>query len=318
MTDLNDTRPELLQVERLPAGIEARLAAGYRVHRISADVLRAAPRPEYAGVRAVVTGGGSGLPRDWIEAMPALRIIAINGVGTDRVDLAFARSRGIDVTTTPGALSDAVAELAIGLTLAVLRRIVAGDAFVRAGRWVEGASFPLGASLRGRRLGILGLGQIGRATGRLAEGFGMRVRYWNRSPRSDAGWPALPDPVALAADSDVLAVTVAASPATEGLVGSAVLRALGPAGVLVNVARGSVVDEEALLGALAAGTIAGAGLDVFVNEPRIRPEFLTAPNLVMLPHVGSATTEARQAMGEIILRNLDAVRTGARPPTVVN
>lgn len=315
---MSESKPVLLQIEGLPAEIEAQLAAIYSVHRIGADALADAPAPSVAVAEAVVTGGGTGLPRAWIEAMPALRIIAINGVGTDRVDLGFARARGIDVTTTPGALTDAVAELALGLTLAVMRRIVTGDAFVRAGQWAARAPFPLGGGLRGRRLGILGLGQIGLATGRLAEAFGMRVRYWNRTPRSNVGWTALPDPVALAADSDVLVIAAAATPATEGLVDAAVLRALGPAGVLVNVARGSVVNEDALLEALAAGTIAGAGLDVFVGEPSIRPAFLQAQNVVLLPHVGSATVEARRTMGEIILSNLEAVRLGKRPPTVVN
>lgn len=189
---MSESKPVLLQIEGLPAEIEAQLAAIYSVHRIGADALADAPAPSVAVAEAVVTGGGTGLPRAWIEAMPALRIIAINGVGTDRVDLGFARARGIDVTTTPGALTDAVAELALGLTLAVMRRIVTGDAFVRAGQWAARAPFPLGGGLRGRRLGILGLGQIGLATGRLAEAFGMRVRYWNRTPRSDVGGPPCP------------------------------------------------------------------------------------------------------------------------------
>ncbi|TPE49600.1 2-hydroxyacid dehydrogenase [Amaricoccus solimangrovi] len=297
-------------------GIEAELDARFTVHRFFAEEEAArAARPR---IRCVVTGGGSGFGNDWIEAMPELGIIAINGVGTDRVDLGFARSRGIDVTTTPGTLTDDVADLGMALMLALMRRVVEGDAYLRAGRWAAGEPFPLGASPRGRRLGILGLGQIGRALGQRAEAFGMKVRYWNRRPVEAPGWTALPDPVALAADSDVLAVCVAATAETRGVVGADVLEALGPAGLLVNIARGSVVDEPALIAALSRGGIAGAGLDVFENEPAIRTEFLNLPNSVLMPHQASATLETRIAMGELVLANLAAHLAGERPPSLVN
>lgn len=312
-----DMKPELLLVEPMMPAIEARLDADYAVHRLyeagRERVEAALPR-----IRAVVTGGASGIGRDWIEAMPELGIVAINGVGTDRVDLALARSRGVDVTTTPGALTDDVADMGMALILAVLRRIVEGDAFVRAGRWAAGGKLPLGSNLRERRLGILGLGQIGRALALRAEAFGMRVRYSDRNVVKGVSWPRHEDAVALAADSDVLAVCVAASPATRGIVGAEVLAALGPAGVLVNVARGSVVDEPALVAALSDGGIAAAGLDVFEDEPRIRDDFLRLPNVVVTPHQASATVETRVAMGEMVLANLAAHFAGARPPAVVN
>lgn len=296
-------KSEILLVEAMMPSVEARLDAAYTVYRLydvaEADRIAAA----LPTIRAVVTGGGSGLSNDWIARLPALGLIAINGVGTDKVDLALARQRGIRVTTTPGVLTDDVADMGAALLLALLRRLPEGDGFVRAGRWPDG-DFPLGHSPKGKRLGILGLGQIGRALGHRAEAFGMAVRYWNRSPVADTTWQSLASPLALAEDSDVLAVCVAATAATEGMVDAALLGALGPSGVLINIARGPVVNEDALLAALAAGTIAGAGLDVFVNEPRIRPEFRTAPNTVLMPHQGSATVETRLAMADIVLGNI--------------
>lgn len=312
------TKPELILVEPMLPVIEARLDADYVVHRLFDPAGRDAALAARPRVRAVVTGGGSGLGNDWIEAMPALGIVAINGVGTDRVDLALARTRGIDVTTTPGTLTDDVADMAMALTLAVLRRIVEGDAFVRAGRWAGGEPFPLGASLRGRRLGILGLGQIGQALARRAAAFDMEVSYWSRRPVPGVEFPRLPDAAALAAASDVLAVCIAATPETRGLVDAGLLAALGPAGVLVNVARGSVVNEPDLIAALRSGGIAAAGLDVFESEPTIREAFLTLPNVVLAPHQGSATLETRVVMGEAVLANLAAHFAGARPPALVN
>jgi len=311
------TRPEIILVEPMMPAIETRLDAAYIVHRLFEPAGRDAALAARPRIRAVVTGGGSGIGSDWIEAMPRLGIVAINGVGTDRVDLALARSRGVDVTTTPGTLTEDVADMGMALMLAVLRRIVEGDAFLRSGRWAAGEPFPLGASLRGRRLGILGLGQIGRALAGRAEAFGMQVRYWSRSQVPGVAWPRLPDAAALAADSDVLAVCVAANAETRGVVDAAVLAALGPTGVLVNIARGSVIDEPTLIAALRDGTIAAAGLDVFENEPRIRKEFLALPNLVLAPHQGSATLETRVAMGQAVLANLAAHFAGARPPALV-
>ena len=261
-------KPELLLFEPMMPPIEARLDESYTVHRLYYAGLRDRVEAACGRIRAVVTGGATGIGNDWIERMPDLGIVAVNGVGTDKVDLKLARSRGINVTTTPGALTEDLADMGIALMLAVLRRVVEGDRFVRGGGWAAGEGFPLGSSLRGRRLGVLGLGQIGRALAVRAEVFGMAVRYWSRSA-TEARWARLPDPVALAADSHVLAVCVAAGADTRGMVGAAVLEALGPQGVLVNVARGSVVDESALIAALRDGRIAAAALDVFADEPRV-------------------------------------------------
>jgi lactate dehydrogenase-like 2-hydroxyacid dehydrogenase len=310
-------KPDILLVEPMMEMIEQRLDQSYTVHRLydpakSRSIDDALPR-----IKAVATGGGSGLSSDWIARMPALGIIAINGVGTDKVDLKLARGRNIDVTTTPGVLTDDVADIGIALMLAVLRHVAAGDRFVRDGKWGR-EPFPLGHSPKGKRVGILGLGQIGKAFGRRAEAFGMSVRYWNRSAVGHASWKACASPMALAEDSDVLAVCIAANAETLNVVDAATLRALGRNGILINLARGSVVDEDALLAALAGGTIAGAGLDVFVGEPHIRDAFLTAPNIVLMPHQGSATVETRIAMGELVLANLAAHFAGQKPPGTVN
>lgn len=314
-------KPDILLVEPMMDFIDERLAAAYTVHRLYDPAHKASLEAALPNIRAVATGGGTGLSNEWIEKLPALGIIAINGVGTDRVDLGFARGRNIDVSTTPGVLTDDVADIGIALMLAVLRHVAKGDAYVRAGKWGSEA-FPLGTSPKGKRVGILGLGQIGKAFGRRAEAFGMQVRYWNRSPVKDTtgntAWKSCASPAELAADSDVLCVAIAASAATQNIVDAEVLKALGNKGVIINVARGTVIDEDALLAALEDGTIGGAGLDVFVNEPNIRKAFFTAPNTVVMPHQGSATLETRVAMGELVLANIAAYFAGEKPPTVVN
>ncbi|WP_425299191.1 2-hydroxyacid dehydrogenase [Pseudaminobacter soli (ex Zhang et al. 2022)] len=308
----------IILVEPMLDEIEARLDESYDVHRLGLERDRARIEAKPQAIRAVVTGGGTGLSREWFDRLAALGLVAINGVGTDKVDLELARSRGIHVSTTPGVLADDVADMGMALILGVLRRVTEGDRFMRRGDWASGGKPALGASLKGRRLGILGLGQIGRALGRRAETFGMRISYWNRSVcDGQEAWKKFGSPVELAAACDVLAVCVAATPQTEKIVGRDVLAALGPSGLLVNVARGSVVDEDALIAALKGGVIAGAGLDVFVNEPKIRSEFMALDNVLLSPHQGSATVETRRAMGEIVLANLAAYFAGATPPTSV-
>jgi lactate dehydrogenase-like 2-hydroxyacid dehydrogenase len=310
-------KPDILLVESMIQSIEDRLDALYTVHRLYDPSQTTAIEAALPRIQAVVTGGGSGISNEWIEKLPALGIVAINGVGTDKVDLAFARSRSIDVSTTPGVLTDDVADLAMALTLAVLRHVPMGDAYVRSGKWGR-EPFPLGNSPKGKRVGILGLGQIGKAFGRRAEAFGMAVRYWNRSPVKEISWKSCGSPTELAQDSDVLVVCIAASAATHNIVNAEILTALGPAGILINVARGIVVDEDALLEALNGKTIAAAGVDVFVDEPSIKAGFLSAPNTVLMPHQGSATVETREAMGELVLANMAAHFAGVTPPTKVN
>jgi lactate dehydrogenase-like 2-hydroxyacid dehydrogenase len=310
-------KPEILLVEPMMKRFEEELDAAYTVHRLHDPAQKQSIEAALPNIRGVVTGGGTGLSNEWIEKLPGLGVISVNGVGTDKIDLKFARSRNIDVAITAGVLTDDVADIGIALMLALYRNIAKGDAYVRDGLWGKDA-FPLGTSPKGKRVGILGLGQIGRAFGRRAEAFGMSVRYWNRSPVTDTDWKSCASPVELAEDSDVLCVIVAANAQTQNIVNAEILKALGPKGVLINIARGTVVDEDALLAALNDGAIAGAGLDVFVGEPNIRKEFFTAPNTVLIPHQGSATIETRVAMGELVLSNLAAHFAGEKPPTTVN
>jgi lactate dehydrogenase-like 2-hydroxyacid dehydrogenase len=308
----------ILLVEPLMIEIESRLDAAYRVHRLYDATQRESVEAARHDIRAVVTGGATGLDNHSIDSLPSLGIIAVSGVGTDKIDLAHARSRDIHVTTTPGAPTHDVADMGMALILAVLRRIVEGDEFVRSGRWAKDEKMWLGSSLQDKRLGILGLGQIGRALAARAESFGMRVRYSSRRPVDGATWQYHADALALAADSDILALCAAATPQTRGMVDAAVIGALGPTGVLINIARGALVNEDALIVALQTGAIAGAGLDVFQNEPKIRAEFLALPNVVLIAHQASATTETRLAMGDIVLANLEAYFAGKVPPATVN
>jgi lactate dehydrogenase-like 2-hydroxyacid dehydrogenase len=238
-----------------------------------------------------------------LEQLPALEIIANFGVGYDNVDIAAAASRGVVVTNTPGVLDEEVADLTVGLLLATLRQIPQADRFLRDGRWLEGP-FPLSASLRGRRIGIVGLGNIGKAIARRLAAFDVTIAYHARSPRTDSGLEYHATLVGLAQASDVLIAIVPGGPATRHLIDAEVLSALGPDGVLINVARGSVVDEAALIEALQSGTILAAGLDVYADEPHVPEALLALPQVVLLPHIGSASARTRDAMGRLVVDNL--------------
>jgi lactate dehydrogenase-like 2-hydroxyacid dehydrogenase len=264
-----------------------------------------------ADIRAVVTSGSVGCPVELMLGLPALGVIAINGVGLDKVNLDIARQRGIAVGSTPGALSEDVADLAVGLIIALLRDIPASDAHVRSGAW-PGGERPLGRKVSGRRFGILGLGQIGFAIAQRLTPFGPVS--WTGPRAKPVEWPFVPDVLSLARTSDVLVVACPANPATRHLVNNAVLEALGPQGYLVNISRGAVVDESALATALAAGRVAGAALDVFENEPHVPDSLRRLPNTVLTPHVASATHETRRRMAELVLANLDAFLQGRPLP----
>ena len=267
-----------------------------------------------ASARAVVTGGHVGCPSALMLALPSLGIVAINGVGFDKVDLHLARSRGVGVTATPGVLTDDVADLAVGLIIALLRQIPAGEAHVRSGAWPTGER-PLARKVSGRRFGILGLGHIGSAIARRLEPFGP-VAYTSRQAKA-APYDFHPDVISLARASEVLVVACAANESTRRLVDAGVLDALGPEGWLVNVSRGSVVDEAALIAALAEGRLAGAALDVFEAEPKVPEALRLSPKVVLTPHIASATVETRVAMADLVLNNLDAFLTGEALPTPV-
>lgn len=268
--------------------------------------VRVSPAP---GIRVAVAGGG-GIDGATIDALPDLELIALCSVGYDAVDMDKLRARGIRLTNTPDVLTDDVADLAIALMLALYRRIPAADAYVRQGDWAAKGPAPLAHRASGRRIGILGLGRIGRAIAARAAPFAAEIVYHSRKPVAGAPWRYAESPEALAAAVDILIVATPGGSATAKLVNRAVLDGLGPDGVIVNIARGSVIDEPALVAALVEGRIAGAGLDVFADEPHVPAELLALENVVLMPHQGSATIETRTAMGQLTLDNVAAYFAG--------
>lgn len=306
----------ILQLCPLLPDLETALQHRFTVHRWFEIEQRQEWLGAHAGaIRGVVTGGHLGIPNALADQLPTLEIVAINGVGFDKVDLAYAKARGLSVTNTPDVLTNDVADLAIGLTITLLRRIAEGDHFVRAGRW-PGGDLGLGRTMTGRRFGIFGLGRIGKAIARRLEGFEGTIAYVDafEQPvpyRRHAGL------LELAAASEILIIAAAAGPATASSVGREALDALGPDGVLVNVARGTIVDELELVQALVGGRIAGAALDVFADEPNVPEALRTLPSVVLTPHMASATIDTRRAMAELVLANLDAHFTGQPLPTAV-
>lgn len=257
-----------------------------------------------ATIRAVVAGGHIGLPSFIAEALPRLEIVAINGVGYDQVDLERARNQGYRVATTPNVLTDDVADLAVSLTLGLVRRVLEADRFVRAGRWTQG-SFGLSRRVSALRFGIFGMGLIGAAVARRLGAFGGTIAYCNRRPK-DMPYDYFSDLLEMAHVVDVLILTAAATPQTRRIVNADVIEALGPNGLLVNVSRGALVDQNALASALASERLGGAALDVFEIEPMQDKALLEAPNTLLTPHIGSTTVEARKAIGSLVLSNLDA------------
>jgi lactate dehydrogenase-like 2-hydroxyacid dehydrogenase len=296
---------EVLVVAKLPPFLMQSLTQNFVVHdRIHESdptaFAKAAPR-----IRGIAGSGESKVDATLIGRLPGLEIISVMGVGYDGVDVAAAKARNVVVTHTPNVLNDDVADLAIALMLCVARAIPQSDRYVRDGRWPSGP-MPLARKMSGSRLGLVGIGRIGQAIAQRALAFGMSIAYTARSARPELPYRHLPTARELAAHSDFVVVITPGGAATRKLIDAEVLRALGPQGYLINVARGSVVDEQALIEALAAGTIAGAGLDVFENEPNV-PEALRAlPNVVLTPHIGSATGQTRRAMADLAFANLAA------------
>ncbi len=307
---------KLLQLCAVLPSTQAKLDAGYDVHRWPEPASREAWLAEHAaGVRAVVTGGHLGIDTDMAERLPDLQIVAINGVGFDRVDLDAMRARNIRVTNTPDVLTDDVADLAIALMLNAMRALPAAELHVRSGHWPK-AQPAIARRASGLRYGIVGLGRIGQAIATRLSGFGGSIAYTSQTKKT-VDYAYHPDARSLAAVSDVLFIATAASAATKGLIDQAVLEALGPTGVLVNIARGSIIDEPALVAALVDHRLGGAGLDVFVDEPHVPEALLSLPHVALAPHVGSATAETREAMGNLMLENLEAFFAGRKLPTAV-
>jgi len=297
-------KPEIIITARGHAGTMATLQSEFTAHLLADAADRAAFLKQHANtVKGVATFGPMTVDGKFMDALPKLEIISNFGVGVDAINLDDAKKRGIIVTNTPDVLNEAVADTALALLLNTVRRFPQSEVYLRGGNWASRGPYPLTTDAGAKVLGILGLGRIGEAIAKRAIACGMQIRYHNRR-KKDAPYPYDPDPVTLAKNSDVLMVVTPGGPETNKLVNAKVLDALGPQGYLVNIARGSVIDEPVLLRYLQEKRIAGAGLDVFADEPRVPPEFFTLENAVLFPHVGSATVETRKAMGDLQIENL--------------
>ena len=298
--------PDVIVTAPLPPFLYDPLRADYRCH----DYYQSSHKPgllaaEGQKIRGLVQGGGTVTPTELLDQLPTLEIISVFGVGYDGVPVDYCRKRGLKVTNTPDVLTDDVADVAVGLVLMTGRGFAKAERFVRGGDW-EKKGPELTSKLGGRTVGILGLGRIGKAIGHRLEAMGMKIAYTGRKAQPGVHFRFVPDLKALAAESDFLIVACPGGPATRNLVNADVLAALGKKGTIVNIARGSIIDEPALVRALQEGTIKGAGLDVFADEPHVPKPLLAMDNVVLLPHVGSATNETRKAMGDLCKANLDA------------
>jgi lactate dehydrogenase-like 2-hydroxyacid dehydrogenase len=298
----------------------ARLSEAYPAAFVEGpEAMAAVPEAQRAGIRAVAYKGHKPFGGAEMDLFPNLGVIANYGVGYDAIDVAAASARGITVTNTPDVLSDDVADLAVALILSQARTLRQGEEHVRSGAWSAGeGELPLNRKVSGSKAGILGLGRIGREIADRLAAFKMEIHYHARSEKETPGWTYHADPVELAAAVDFLVVALVGGKATEGYVSKAVIEALGPRGVLINISRGSTVDEGALLDALEAGRIAGAGLDVFLNEPKLDPRFLALDTVTLQPHQGSGSVETRRDMALLQLANIRAFLEGEALPTPVN
>jgi lactate dehydrogenase-like 2-hydroxyacid dehydrogenase len=299
--------------------IEDEISARLPLHRLwlepNPDLWLAEWAPR---IRAIaMTGGHAPLDEAYMRQYPKLEIISSFGVGYDNIDAKAAARLGITVTNTPGVLDDEVADTALGLMIMTVRQLPQSERYLRAGQWTANGAYPLSPSLRGRTVGILGLGRIGKAIATRVSAFGLDVVYHGRHAQADVPYRYYSSLVDMAKASDVLIVVAPGGPGTRRIINAEVLQALGPDGVLINVARGSLVDEKALIGALRNKTILAAGLDVFENEPSVPQELIALENAVLLPHVGSASVKTRRAMAECVVSNLFAWADGKPPLTPV-
>lgn len=297
----------LLLMGPLLPSVMATLESTYTVHRYWEAADQSALLQTLADTCVgVVTDGGRGVEAAVLEKLPGVKIVSVFGVGTDAVDLDYCRGQGIPVTNTPDVLSDDVADMAVALALAISRQLVTGDAYARAGRWPTEGAMPLTRRVMGKRAGIYGMGSIGRSLAKRLEGFDMQISYCNRSEKEGSGYRFEPSLQALAKSVDYLFVTASATPGSVGAINAAVLDALGTDGYLINVSRGTLIDEPVLVSYLQERKIAGAGLDVFSAEPAIPEALFALDNVVLQPHNASGTWETREAMGKLVLDNLSA------------
>lgn len=311
------SKPEILLAGPYPQWDMVDLEDRYVVHKLYEATDREAFVKEVGGnIRAIATRGELGASAELMRSLPKLEVVSVYGVGTDAVNLAHARDHGIRVTNTPDVLTDDVADIALGLLLATARHMPQADAFVRSGQWGR-TVMPLVTRVTGKRLGVIGMGRIGQAIASRAAAFNCDIRYFSRNPQPQVSYQHEPDLIALASWAEFLVVIVPGGDATKNIINGTVLEALGPEGILINVSRGSTVDEDALITALQNRTIKAAGLDVFYNEPKIDPRFVELDNVVLQPHHGSGTVETRKAMGQLVRDNLAAHFAGQSLPTPV-
>ena len=304
------TKPDLLQICPLPPDVVGQLQPQFTIHTLSDAADKNGLIAGLAGgLTAAITNGNAGFSPALMDQLPKLKLISSLGVGYDNIDVPAATARGIAVTNTPDVLTDDVADVALMLLLGTVRRMPQGDAYVRRGDWLK-RPMALTQKVCGRKAGIVGLGRIGMAIAKRAAACEISLAWHGPRPKPGVPYPYYDDLVALARDSDFLIIACPGGPATRHLVNAAVLEALGPNGWLINIARGSVVDEAALIAALRDQKIAGAGLDVFDDEPRVPDALLAFDNVVVQPHVGSATVETRRAMSQLVVDNVRAFFAG--------
>lgn len=302
---MTNSQPVVLQLLPFPfQDLQDHLAETYNVIELWKSNDRDATIAQHANqVTVMTTSAMTPTPASLIDRLPNLKAICSFGVGYDSIDVAHAQAKGIQVSNTPEVLNDCVADTAMSLLLATARRISQGERYVRANLWGSGQPFPLGTSVSHKKLGIVGLGRIGMAIAQRAAGFNMDIRYYNRNQRNDVGYGYAASLEELAQWADFLVVATVGGPSTRHLIDTRILNALGPNGIIVNISRGSVIDEQAMVKALLDGRLGGAGLDVFENEPKVPDELKSLDNVVLVPHIGSATSETRRAMAALVLEN---------------
>lgn len=308
-------KPAVLLVSRLPEALGGRLGERFDCHEL-AQLDAAGLEALAPNLRGMVATGESVVAHELIARLPALEVISVLGVGYDGIDMAAARERKVVVAHTPGLSTDDIADFAMALLLAAARQVVNADRFVRSGGWTTGR-FPMTRRVSGARLGIVGLGRIGRAVATRAQAFGMDIAYTGRTPKDDVAYRWCIDARTLAASVDFLVVCASGGADTRSVIDGDVLAALGPTGVLVNIARGSIVDEDALVKALRERKILAAGLDVFCHEPHVAQDLLALDNVVLTPHMASITGATVQAMFDMVLDNLAAHFDGLPVPAPV-
>ena len=301
--------------EMMPA-VDAALAKSFIVHQAAVDEISDIVAEFGDHIRGIATRGRQKTDAALIARLPNLEIIANFGVGYDSIDLPAAIERGIIVTNTPDVLNEEVADFTVGLLLATIRELPQADRFVRDGKWLRGA-YPLTQTLRDRTIGFIGMGRIGQAIAKRIAAFDVPIVYHSRKPQADVAYKYYPDLKMMTADVDTLIAIVPGGASTRHMINADILAALGPRGILINVARGSVVDQNALIEALRNGVIHGAGLDVFTDEPSVPAPLLALPNVVVVPHVGSGTHHTREIMGNLVVDNLRSWFAGKGPVTPV-